>query len=239
MSDAEVEEPEVPAAQGADEAAIVEAAFASPPVEDPALRERQAAEPFATPPAGLPHAVNALISAVVLVVLSPLLIAAIVAIRLTSPGPAIYRQVRVGKGEREFEMLKLRTMSAGSDPVGVGTAVGGDDPRVTKVGRILRRTSMDELPNLVNVIRGEMALVGPRPTIPQHLEHYAPYQHRRHAVPPGITGWAQVNGRIGVRWGERIERDCWYVENRSPGLDVKILARTVKQVVAGEGLDPG
>lgn len=220
----------------------VEGAFAPPPAPDSAteeLRAREAADPFATPRPGLPRALNALAAAAVLLLLSPVLIAAIVAIRLTSPGPAIYRQRRVGQEEREFELLKLRTMSAGSDPVGVGTAVGGDDPRITGVGGILRRSSLDELPNLVNVLRGEMALVGPRPTIPAHLEHYAPYQHRRHAVPPGMTGWAQVNGRIGVRWGERIEHDCWYVENRSPALDARILARTVKQVVAGEGLDPG
>lgn len=217
----------------------VEAAFRPPPAADPALRERQAANPFAAPAAGLPHAVNAAAAAVGLVLLSPLLIAAIIAIRLSGSGPAIYRQQRVGRGERPFELLKLRTMAAGSDPVGVGTAVGGDDPRITGVGRLLRRSSLDELPNLVNVIRGEMALVGPRPTIPAHLEHYAPHQHRRHAVPPGMTGWAQVNGRVGVRWGERIELDLDYVENRSPGLDLRILARTVKQVLTGEGLDPG
>ena len=138
----------------------------------------------------------------------------------------------------EFELLKLRTMAAGSDPVGVGTAVGTADPRVTRVGRILRRTSLDELPNLVNVIRGEMAIVGPRPTIPSHLEHFAPHGHRRHAVRPGITGWAQVNGRIGISWGQRIELDNWYVEHRSPALDLRILARTVSQVVTRQGPRP-
>ena len=217
----------------------VEAAFRPPPAADPALRERQATDPFAPPPRGLPPAVNAAAAALALVLLAPLLLIAIVAIRLSGPGPAIYRQRRVGRGEQQFELLKLRTMAAGSDPVGVGTAVGGDDSRVTAVGRLLRRSSLDELPNLVNVIRGEMALVGPRPTIPAHLEHYAPHQHRRHAVPPGMTGWAQVNGRVGVRWGERIELDLDYVERRSPALDLRILARTAKQVVTGEGLDPG
>lgn len=216
-----------------------EAAFRPPPAADPALRGRQGADPFAAPRPGLPPALNALIAALLLLLLSPLLLAAVVAIRLSSPGPAIYRQRRVGRGEREFELIKLRTMAAGSDPVGVGTAVGGDDPRVTRVGRLLRRTSLDELPNLVNVLRGEMALVGPRPTIPAHLAHYAPHQHRRHAVPPGLTGWAQVNGRAGVRWGERIELDCFYVEHRSPAFDLRILARTVKQVLSGDGLDPG
>jgi lipopolysaccharide/colanic/teichoic acid biosynthesis glycosyltransferase len=130
-------------------------------------------------------------------------------------------------------------MSPGSDPVGAGTAVGAADPRVTRVGRILRRTSLDEVPNLVNVLRGDMALVGPRPTIPSHLVYLRPHQHRRHAVRPGITGWAQVNGRVGITWGERIELDNWYVENRSVGLDLRILARTLAQVTTGRGLDPG
>ena len=110
---------------------------------------------------------------------------------------------------------------------------------MTGVGRVLRRTSLDELPNLVNVLRGDMAIVGPRPTIPSHLERYRPHQHRRHAVRPGITGWAQVNGRIGISWGRRIELDNWYVEHRSLRLDLTILGRTVKQVISGEGLDPG
>jgi lipopolysaccharide/colanic/teichoic acid biosynthesis glycosyltransferase len=203
------------------------------------FRERQAREPYAPAGHGLPRIADLLIAGTALLVLSPLLIAAMIAIRLEGGGPAIYRQRRVGRGGREFELLKLRTMRGGSDPVGVGTAVGGDDPRVTRVGRVLRRTSLDELPNLVNVLRGEMAIVGPRPTIPAHLEHYRPHQHRRHAVRPGITGWAQVNGRIGISWGRRIELDNWYVEHRSLRLDLTILARTVKQVIGGEGLDPG
>ncbi len=221
---------------GADPEAI--AAFAPPP-GDEAARARAGADPFAACPAGLPRAVDALVAAAVLVLLAPLLLAAMAAVRLDSRGPALYRQRRVGRGEREFEMLKLRTMAAGSDPVGAGTAVGDADPRVTRVGRVLRRTSLDEVPNLVNVLRGEMALVGPRPTIPSHLAYLHPHQHRRHAVRPGITGWAQVNGRVGITWGERIELDNWYVEHRSPRLDLRILARTVGQVVNGRGLDPG
>lgn len=213
--------------------------FAPPPGDDDALRARQGEDPYARPAAGLPRAADAAIAGFLLLVLSPLLLAAIVAVRLDSRGPAIYRQRRVGRGGREFELLKLRTMSAGSDPVGVGTAVATADPRVTRIGRVLRRTSLDELPNLVNVLRGEMAIVGPRPTIPSHLEHYRPHQHRRHAVRPGITGWAQVNGRVGISWGRRIELDNWYVEHRSLRLDLRILARTLKQVVDGEGLDPG
>jgi lipopolysaccharide/colanic/teichoic acid biosynthesis glycosyltransferase len=211
----------------------------APPPGDEALRERQARDPYAAPGHGLPRVADVLIAGVGLVVLAPLLIAAMIAIRLERGGAAIYRQRRVGRGGCEFELLKLRTMRGGSDPVGVGTAVAGDDPRVTRVGRVLRRTSLDELPNLINVLRGDMAIVGPRPTIPAHLEHYRPHQHRRHAVRPGITGWAQVNGRVGISWGKRIDLDCWYVEHRSLALDLRILARTVKQVVGGEGLDPG
>ena len=213
-----------------------------PPEGDEALREHEAADPFAVAPRGLPRVVDCLVAGLALLLLSPVLLAAMIAIRLGlggGDGGAIYRQRRVGRGEREFELLKLRTMSAGSDPVGAGTAVGEGDPRVTPVGAVLRRTSIDELPNLVNVLRGEMALVGPRPTIPAHLAYFHPHQHRRHAVRPGITGWAQVNGRVGITWGERIELDNWYVENRSPLLDLRILGRTFVQVIAGRGLDPG
>jgi len=214
------------------------AAFA-PPLGDEERRAREAAEPFAPAGAGLPRPLEAAAAALALVLLAPLLVAAMLAIRLDGGGPAIYRQRRVGRGEREFELLKLRTMAPGSDPVGAGTAVGAADPRVTRVGRVLRRTSLDEVPNLVNVVRGEMALVGPRPTIPSHLAYLRPHQHRRHAVRPGLTGWAQVNGRVGITWGERIELDNWYVENRSIRLDLRIIARTLTQVVTGRGLDPG
>lgn len=221
---------------GTDPEAI--AAFAPPP-GDEELRAREASDPFAAGPGGLPRIVDVLAAALALLALAPILVAAMLAIRLDSRGPAIYRQRRVGRAEREFELLKLRTMTVGSDPVGAGTAVGGSDPRVTRIGRVLRRTSLDEIPNLVNVLRGEMALVGPRPTIPSHLDYLRPHQHRRHAVRPGITGWAQVNGRVGITWGERIELDNWYVEHRSARLDLHVLARTIAQVVNGQGLDPG
>jgi lipopolysaccharide/colanic/teichoic acid biosynthesis glycosyltransferase len=136
----------------------------------------------------------------------------------------------------EFELLKLRTMRPGSDPVGVGTPVYADDPRVTRVGAVLRRLSLDELPNLINVLRGELAIVGPRPTLPAQVEAYTPHQRRRLEVKPGLTGWAQVNGRAGIPWDERIELDVWYVDHRSLGLDVKILARTVRLLLTGHGL---
>jgi len=186
----------------------------------------------------MPRALDILIAAVALVLLSPFLIAAAIAIKLGSPGPVLYRQRRVGRDDAEFEMLKLRTMVQGSDPVGVGTIVGREDPRVTRAGRFLRRTSLDEVPNLVNVLRGEMAVVGPRPTIPAQVDDYTPRQRRRHEVLPGITGWAQVQGRAGIPWEERIELDVWYVDHRSAGLDLRILFRTAWLVVSGHGLAP-
>jgi lipopolysaccharide/colanic/teichoic acid biosynthesis glycosyltransferase len=186
----------------------------------------------------MPRAFDLAIAALALLVLSPLLLAAAVWIKLGSRGPVVYRQLRVGRGGARFEMLKLRTMVAGSDPVGVGTAVVRDDPRVTGAGRFLRRTSLDELPNLVNVLRGEMAVVGPRPTIPAQVDDYTPFQDRRHEVLPGITGWAQVQGRAGIPWEERIELDVWYVEHRSAALDARILARTAALVLSGQGLSP-
>ena len=173
-----------------------------------------------------------------LIVLSPVLLVAAIAIKLGSRGPVVYRQRRVGRGGVEFEMWKLRTMEQGSDPVGVGKVVTRDDPRVTRAGRFLRRTSLDELPNLVNVFRGEMAIVGPRPTIPAQVDDYTPFQNRRHEVLPGITGWAQVQGRAGIPGEERIELDVEYVDRRSAALDARILARTAWLVVTGKGLAP-
>lgn len=186
----------------------------------------------------MPRALDILIAALALLVLSPLLLVAALAIKLGSRGPVLYRQRRVGLRGREFEMLKLRTMVQGSDPVGVGTVVYRNDPRVTRAGRFLRRTSLDEVPNLVNVLRGEMAIVGPRPTIPAQVDDYTEFQNRRHEVLPGITGWAQVQGRAGIPWEERIELDVWYVDHRSPALDLRILARTVWLVVSAQGLAP-
>jgi len=186
----------------------------------------------------MPRIFDILIAALALIVLSPVLLVAAIAIRLGSPGPVIYRQRRVGKDGREFELLKLRTMVQGSDPVGVGKVVARDDPRVTTAGRLLRRTSLDEIPNLVNVLRGEMAIVGPRPTIPAQVVDYTPFQHRRHEVKPGLTGWAQVQGRAGIPWEERIELDVEYVDRRSLALDLRILAKTAWLLVTGHGLAP-
>jgi lipopolysaccharide/colanic/teichoic acid biosynthesis glycosyltransferase len=186
----------------------------------------------------MPRALDLLIAAIALVLLSPFLLAAAIAIKLGSRGPVVYRQRRVGRDGAEFEMWKLRTMVQGSDPVGVGTIVTREDPRVTAAGHFLRRTSLDEVPNLVNVLRGEMAIVGPRPTIPAQVDDYTPRQSRRHEVLPGITGWAQVQGRAGIPWEERIELDVEYVDRRSLTLDARILGKTLWLVVTGKGLAP-
>jgi lipopolysaccharide/colanic/teichoic acid biosynthesis glycosyltransferase len=164
---------------------------------------------------------------------SPLLALAAVAIKLDDGGPVLYRQRRVGRDGDEFELLKLRTMEVGAEQRGAGYAVNAGDPRITRVGRALRRLSLDELPQLWNVVRGDMSLVGPRPTLAYQVERYTPRQRRRLEVKPGITGWAQVNGRARLPWDDRIEMDVWYVEHRSTWLDVKILARTPLALLGG------
>jgi len=174
-----------------------------------------------------------------LLLTSPLVAIAIVAIRLESPGHPIYRQRRVGQDGRPFDVLKLRTMVQGAEGMGAGMAVNEGDPRITRVGAILRRYSIDELPNLVNVLRGEMAVIGPRPTIPVQVEQYTERQRGRLALKPGITGWAQVNGRATLPWSERIELDLWYIEHRSWRLDLQILLKTARMVLQGAGLYKG
>ena len=174
-----------------------------------------------------------------LILAAPLLAVAVIAIRLESRGSPIYKQRRVGKDGRPFDLLKLRTMVSGAEHVGAGLAVNYGDPRITRVGAILRRFSLDELPNLVNVLRGDMAVVGPRPTIQAQVDQYTDRQRRRLEVKPGITGWAQVNGRASLPWHERIELDVWYVDNRSFRLDLRILARTVRMLATGHGLYKG
>jgi lipopolysaccharide/colanic/teichoic acid biosynthesis glycosyltransferase len=180
-----------------------------------------------------------LVSAAALSLSSPVLLAAVVAIKLESRGPAIYRQRRSGLRGAPFEMLKLRTMVDGAEHVGAGLAVNAGDARITRVGALLRRTSLDELPNLVNVLRGEMSLIGPRPTLPAQVAQYTARQRERLAVKPGITGWAQVNGRASLPWSERIELDLYYVEHRSLALDLQILLRTPALVFGGGGLYKG
>ncbi len=180
-----------------------------------------------------------LVSAAALALSSPLMLGAIVAIKLESRGPAIYRQRRSGLRGAPFDMLKLRTMVDGAEHIGAGLAVNAGDSRITRVGALLRRTSLDELPNLVNVLRGEMSLIGPRPTLPAQVAQYDARQRERLAVKPGITGWAQVNGRAALPWAERIELDLYYVEHRSLALDLRILLRTPALVLGGGGLYKG
>jgi lipopolysaccharide/colanic/teichoic acid biosynthesis glycosyltransferase len=184
----------------------------------------------------LPRVADVAIAGFALVVASPVLLLAAIAIKLDSRGPVIYRQRRSGRDGQPFDLYKLRTMHPGHDPVGVGTPVLPGDARVTRVGRFLRRLSLDELPNLINVLRGELAVVGPRPTLEAQVEEYTPRQRRRLEVKPGLTGWAQVNGRAGIPWEERIELDVWYVDHRSPWLDLRILARTARLLLTGHGL---
>jgi lipopolysaccharide/colanic/teichoic acid biosynthesis glycosyltransferase len=161
------------------------------------------------------------------------------AIRVESPGHPIYRQTRVGEKGRPFEIYKLRTMVRGAEFTGAGLAIQEGDDRITRVGAFLRRYSLDELPNLWNVLRGEMSIVGPRPTVPVQVEQYTERQRGRLNVKPGITGWAQINGRASLPWAERIELDLWYVEHWSLALDLKILARTLGLVLSGRGLYKG
>ena len=185
------------------------------------------------------RALDILVSSLVLAVSAPLLLLAMAAIRLESRGPAIYRQRRVGLGGTRFEVYKLRTMIDGAERVGAGLRVNAGDERITRVGAWLRRGSLDELPNLVNVLRGEMSLIGPRPTLPAQVAQYTPRQRGRLAVKPGITGWAQVNGRASLPWAERIELDLYYVVHRSLALDLKILLRTPAMILGGSGLYKG
>ncbi|MEK6274725.1 MAG: sugar transferase [Actinomycetota bacterium] len=164
---------------------------------------------------------------------SPALAVAALAIKLEDRGPVLYRQRRVGQDGREFELVKLRTMVVGAEQQGAGLAVNRGDSRITRVGRALRRLSLDEVPQLWNVVRGEMSLIGPRPTLAYQVEQYTPRQRKRLEVKPGITGWAQIHGRATLPWEERIELDVWYVENRSAGVDLRILMRTPRALFGG------
>jgi lipopolysaccharide/colanic/teichoic acid biosynthesis glycosyltransferase len=168
-----------------------------------------------------------------LLVASPFLALAAIAVKLDDGGPVLYRQTRVGRDGRDFELLKLRTMVVGAERLGAGWAVNDGDPRITRVGRILRKLSLDELPQLWNVVRGEMSLIGPRPTLRYQVEQYDERQRHRLDVRPGITGWAQIHGRAKLSWAERIELDLWYVEHRSPLLDLRILVRTPLALFGG------
>jgi lipopolysaccharide/colanic/teichoic acid biosynthesis glycosyltransferase len=182
------------------------------------------------------RALDVVLAAALLVLAAPLLVLAAIAIRLESRGAVVFRQRRVGRHGRPFDLWKLRTMVSGAEAMGAGIYVIEGDPRITRTGRFLRRFSLDELPNLVNVLRGEMAMVGPRPTVQEQVDRYTERQRRRLEVKPGITGWAQVHGRTSLPWPERIELDAWYVDNRSFALDLRILLRTARLLATGKGL---
>jgi lipopolysaccharide/colanic/teichoic acid biosynthesis glycosyltransferase len=190
-------------------------------------------------PAVLRRLVDIVVSALALALTAPVLAISALAIKLESPGGVVFRQRRAGLDGAPFDVLKLRTMVAGAEHIGAGLAIDAGDARVTRVGAILRRTSLDELPNLLNVLGGEMSLIGPRPTLPVQVEQYTPLQRGRLRIKPGITGWAQVNGRASLPWAERIELDLYYIEHRSLSLDLRILARTVAMVLGGTGLYKG
>jgi lipopolysaccharide/colanic/teichoic acid biosynthesis glycosyltransferase len=179
------------------------------------------------------RAADVALAGAALAVTSPLLAVAAIGIKLEDSGPVLYRQTRVGKDGVDFELLKLRTMIVGAETRGAGFAVNQGDPRITRVGRFLRRLSLDELPQLWNVVRGDMSMIGPRPTLRYQVERYTPRQRRRLDVKPGITGWAQIHGRASLPWEDRIELDVWYVEHRSPRLDLKILLRTPRALFSG------
>ncbi len=185
------------------------------------------------------RALDLLIAVPAALVTAPIVAALAALIRFESRGHPIYTQTRVGVEGRPFEIYKLRTMVHGAEFTGAGLAIQAGDARITRLGNFLRRYSLDELPNLWNVLRGEMSIVGPRPTLSVQVEQYTPRQRGRLAVKPGITGWAQVNGRASLPWPERIELDLWYVEHRSLALDLKILARTARMVIGGEGIYKG
>jgi lipopolysaccharide/colanic/teichoic acid biosynthesis glycosyltransferase len=179
------------------------------------------------------RAADLLVAGSALAIMSPVLGIAALAVKLEDGGPALYRQTRVGRDGADFELLKLRTMVLGAETMGAGYAVNEGDTRITRVGKILRKLSLDELPQLWNVVRGDMSVIGPRPTLRYQVDQYTPHQRRRLEVKPGITGWAQIHGRATLAWPERIEKDVWYVEHRSAWIDLKILALTPLALFSG------
>jgi len=168
-----------------------------------------------------------------LLLASPLLGLAALAVKLEDRGPVLYKQTRVGRDGEDFELLKLRTMVVGAERIGAGFAVNEGDSRITRVGRVLRKLSLDEVPQFWNVVRGDMSVIGPRPTLRYQVDQYTSHQRRRLEVKPGITGWAQIHGRASLSWPERIDKDVWYVDNRSPLIDLKILLRTPLALFGG------
>lgn len=179
------------------------------------------------------RAADVVVAGVGLVLTSPLLGLAALATKLENGGPVLYRQTRVGRHGEDFEVLKLRSMVVGAEKLGAGYAVDQGDRRITRVGRVLRRTSIDELPQLWNILRGDMSVIGPRPTLRYQVEQYDERQWRRLELRPGLTGWAQVQGRASLAWADRIELDVWYVDHRSPRVDLEILLKTPRALFRG------
>lgn len=174
-----------------------------------------------------------IISLLALIILSPVLLITALAIKIESRGPIIFKQDRLGKGAKVFKIYKFRSMCVGAEHTGSGVYSGKGDARVTKIGRIIRATSIDELPQLINILKGDMSLIGPRPPLTYHpwpVEEYTQEQLKMFSVRPGVTGWAQVNGRKDVEWNRRIELNCWYTENISFMLDLKIFFISIFKV---------
>ena len=182
------------------------------------------------------RALDVVIAGLAAAIAGPFMLLIALAIRLEDRGPALLRQSRVGMHGEDFDLLKFRTMIADAHTVGSGWLVAERDPRITRVGRVLRKWSLDELPQMFNVLRGEMSIVGPRPTLRYQVDQYTPFQRRRLEAKPGITGWAQIRGRNSLRWPERIELDVWYVEHQSLRLDLAILLRTVPMILKPSGV---
>lgn len=183
------------------------------------------------------RAADIVISLLVLIVFAPLMLIISIAVKAESKGPVIFSQKRIGRDAKEFDMYKFRSMVKDTEHTGTGVYSGKDDARVTRVGKIIRATSIDELPQFVNILKGDMSLIGPRPPLTYHpwpIEEYTEEQLRMFEVRPGITGWAQVNGRKCVEWQKRIELNVWYVDNISLGLDIKILFKTVSSVLTSK-----
>ncbi|WP_029032987.1 sugar transferase [Salinimicrobium terrae] len=168
-----------------------------------------------------------------LIILFPVFILVALVLTFANKDNPFFLQVRPGKNEKLFKIIKFKTMKDAKDKHGIDLP---DDQRLTSVGRLVRKTSLDEIPQLLNVLKGDMSLIGPRPLLPEYLELYTPYQRKRHEVRPGITGWAAVNGRNTLDWNQKFELDVWYVKNISFGLDFKILLRTIEKVITSEGV---
>lgn len=183
--------------------------------------------------------IDFLFSLIILLILLPLFLVVAILIKLDSKGPVIFKQSRLGKDGNVFKVWKFRTMIDNAEKMGTGLTTAQNDPRITRVGKILRKTSIDELPQLINVLKGDMSFIGPRPAPVHHLKQYNENERQRLKVLPGITGWAQVNGRNILTWPERIEKDIWYVNNISFLLDLKIAFKTIKVVLLSEGVYSG